>query len=159
MRARHIHLLSEVCPLFKGRTTTLFFSVVWLICHFRGAGRPWGYQKCRHSSWQSLLTASTWDIPSAQRTLPNTVGCFCKPHRQVGPAGMLHVGRYSCRSHPLRAGAHYLTTFSPGVGCAAWSASPGRTIGAVFAFFSSAVSRSLVGVLTLLSSCGIRCEY
>ncbi len=46
-----------------------------------------------------LLTAATWDIPCAQRTLPDTVGSFCKPHRQVGLADTLRVGRYSCRSN------------------------------------------------------------
>ena len=105
------------------------------------------------------LTATTWVIPGAQRILPDTAGSLRKPHRLVGLADTLRVGRYSCRSRflpPVCRGTQ-LYDFFP----RASDASPGAplqwcTKDAVFAVFTRAVSRSLLIVLTLLSICGIR---
>ena len=70
------------------------------------------------------LTAATWVIPGAQRILPDTAGSLRKPHRLVGLADTLRVGRYSCRSRPLYAGVRNFTTLFP----RASDASPGAPL-------------------------------
>ena len=104
------------------------------------------------------LTAATRVIPGAQRTLPDTAGSLESPtdwwasQIRCVLADTAAVLVYC----PLIAGVHNFTTFSQGADASLGAPLQWRTTRAVFAFFTRAVSRSLLIVLTLLSICGIR---